>query len=505
MARHRRTRNGPQDARPREGDSLRSADRGHRLRGSLAGVALAVGIAFLAIGSAAWWLGRSDPATSDRAEVVDPRLTYATDYLNVHPDVKYVGDAKCAECHEAVCSSFAQHPMKRTLQPVSKADAIEDFAAAAGNPFEHDGFLYEARRAADGGTVHRETHRALGPDIAASREIKYAIGSGSHARSYLFDDDGYLFYSPVTWYSQRRTWGLSPAFRRINKHFSLPAGRECLFCHTARVEQTGPGANQLQITQHGVGCERCHGPAELHVRRHEQPEDYTGQDFTIVNPSRLEPTLRDAVCEQCHLEGLSNERIARRGRDFFDYRPGLPLHLFIASFAKGAHAGDKVEFVGHVEQMRVSRCYLASEGKLSCLSCHDPHARPGPDEKVAFYRQRCLKCHSSGATECAEPLERRKAKTAGDDCTVCHMPSRAASDIQHVAITDHRVPRIAGKFDHPKPAAGHADSILVNLHAHLLEADDPEARRDMGVALSRFIDEGDARAEEAAEQAVPLL
>ncbi len=495
----------PQQSSPPGGDApSRAADRRSSKRSTLA-AALAAGLALLVAGLVAWWTWPPTTHDDGRPEVTDPRLTYATDYLNVRPEVKYVGDQSCAACHEPECSSYERHPMRRTLQPLSKADAIEDLGAAAANPFRQDEFSYEVRREQGGGMVHRETHAGLGPDVVASREMKYAVGAGNHARSYLFEEDGHLFYSPVTWYSQQHQWGLSPAFLRVNRHFSMGTGSECLFCHTSRVEQTGPAVNQVRITEHGVGCERCHGPAELHVGRHEQAEGYSGQDFTIVNPAKLAPALRDAVCEQCHLEGSSNTRIARRGRDWFDYRPGLPLHLFIATFARAAHAGGDVEFVGHVEQMRASRCYRASEGKLSCISCHDPHARPEPAAKVEFYRQRCLACHGSGATECREPLERRRAKTALDDCTVCHMPARAASGLAHVAITDHRVPRIADKLELPQAAGtAHDDStILVDLHQHLLGADDPEARRDMAIALSRFAD--DPRFPEAAQHALPLL
>jgi tetratricopeptide (TPR) repeat protein len=84
------------------------------------------------------------------------------------------------------------------------------------------------------------------------------------------------------------------------------------------------------------------------------------------------------------------------------------------------------------------------------------------------------------------------------------MPSREASGLSHVAITDHRVPRVADQFELPKgSAADHSDAILVNLHEHLLAADDPEARRDLGIALSSF--EGDPRSDDAAQQAVAYL
>ena len=57
-----------------------------------------------------------------------------------------------------------------------------------------------------------------------------------------------------------------------------------------------------------------------------------GRDLTIVNPRHLEPGLRMAVCEQCHL--LGDHRVDRLGRDTFDYRPGLPLTDFFAVYGR---------------------------------------------------------------------------------------------------------------------------------------------------------------------------
>jgi len=39
-------------------------------------------------------------------------------------------------------------------------------------------------------------------------------------------------------------------------------------------------------------------------------------------------------------------------------------------------------FVGQVGRMHESRCFRASGGRLGCISCHDPHELPEPEEKV---------------------------------------------------------------------------------------------------------------------------
>ncbi len=127
-------------------------------------------------------------------------------------------------------------------------------------------------------------------------------------------------------------------------------------------------------------------PASSTQRRQEATG---GRDLTIVNPRHLDPILRGNVCEQCHLVG--DRRVNRLGRDAFDYRPGLPLTEFFVDYGHTTDEGQKL--VGQVEQMKASRCFRASQGRLGCVSCHDPHEVPEPDEKIAYFRERCLACH----------------------------------------------------------------------------------------------------------------
>ena len=54
--------------------------------------------------------------------------------------------------------------------------------------------------------------------------------------SYLFADDGYLFQSPISWYSGRHVLDLSPGYRDRNSHFDRPVDANCLFCHANHAE-----------------------------------------------------------------------------------------------------------------------------------------------------------------------------------------------------------------------------------------------------------------------------
>lgn len=420
-------------------------------------------------------------------EPLDPRLTFDTPHLNVRPDVKYVDDARCGECHEDIAASYARHPMGNSFRRIEAADTVEGLAAQNGNPFSRDGYTYRMRRENDK-LVQAETRLDEQGQVVSfvEEEMDFAVGAGRHARSYIFERDGSYFYSPVTWFEGEGKWDLSPAFVNKPHHFDEPIGRLCMFCHANRLAPQQAGESRMEfIGGHAIGCQRCHGPGELHVQRREAKDEIAGQDFSIVNPARLEPlSLRDAVCEQCHLEGRA--QIVRRGRDVFDFRPGLPLHLFLNSFVP-AEADQELAFVGHPEQMRASGCYQGTAGKLGCISCHDPHKKPAEQDRVEFFRGRCLNCHEQ--LPCTQPRVERLKLSPDDDCSQCHMPRRTSSNIDHVAVSDHRVPRRPTAMQ-DKPAARRVppadEPLLRSFHDHLIDKDDPDAQRDLGIALMYY-------------------
>jgi tetratricopeptide (TPR) repeat protein len=157
--------------------------------------------------------------------------------------------------------------------------------------------------------------------------------------------------------------------------------------------------------------------------------------------------------------------------------------------------------------MMASRCYemSAEPNKLGCTSCHDAHRHPTPTEKAGHYRQRCLKCHTESS--CGLPVAVRHERNKDDSCIACHMP-RISSEVSHTAITDHRVPRRPEQAPAPPErrfTAGPDD--LTPFHAHLLEANDPEVQRNLGLAVLGMLDRGPPR--EAlrlyADKALPLL
>jgi len=364
----------------------------------------------------------------------------ASEYLNAAADVKYVGATVCAECHEREARTHRNTTHQSALKDVDPASEPADgsfFHAASGRHYR----VYRQ----DGEFRHREAVLdEKGREIAASDyPVRYLVGSGHHTRSYLIDVDGFLCESPITWYVSQQAWEISPGYDRANhRGFERPADAMCMYCHVGRMQEPDRDFFKPAFLEQAIGCERCHGPGSLHVERQRAGKPAAGATpgKTIVNPAKLGRELSESICAHCHLMG-DGQAIAR-GRGLTDFRPGLPLGAFCANYvATGPHAEMKV--VGHVLQMRASRCYQKSS-TLTCITCHAGHDDSPPEERRGNYVRVCLDCHAdgesskSGGGACGLELGERLRRNAANDCAACHMP-QVSTDVPHVAFTHHRI------------------------------------------------------------------
>jgi tetratricopeptide (TPR) repeat protein len=450
-----------------------------------------------------------EPNPSPTPAPQDPRLTYKGPLQNIHPAVSYIGSDKCALCHAEIVATYKRHPMARTLLPIADlADSLPHDQAHK-NPFQAFESQFVVER---NGRQHRQTRKDEAGAVLFQTdfEVQYAIGSGSHGHSFVSNRDGYLLQTPISWFSQEQKWGLSPGFGS-NLLSGRPIPGQCFFCHANRALPSDGYQNRYQspIFQGlGIGCERCHGPGEKHnqnpgrfirVSKEEAAaSEYLAAnvravDPTIVNPGKLRPALREAICQQCHLTG--EDRVLPRGRKLFDFRPGLPLESCWSVFVQARDAGADDKAVNHVEQMVLSRCYQRSKegNKLGCISCHDPHEQIGRDRRVSYYRNRCLNCHEAPGGKdaryiaCSLPLDERRKESKEDSCIHCHMPAYRATDIVHNASTNHRILRRPKKGDSSPVAPPEGDVSLVLFQHGPVNVQDRERSRDLGIALAHMI------------------
>lgn len=348
---------------------------------------------------------------------------------NTRTDVAYVGDNACARCHAEITESYSHHPMGRSMTTPEKV-----LSNASGKVIELEDLTYWIERR-DGHVFHQErkTNPAGKAVEKTEHEVSYVIGSGAQGYAFLVERDDGLFLSPIAWNAREKEWDLAPGYRKRNRHFDRHITDNCLFCHANRFEKV-PG-KPIKFDGLSIGCERCHGPGALHAQH---PEPVDGENPAIVNPAKLKPAaLRESVCGQCHIQEILRSELYPGSP--FDYRPGLPLEKFLSVTPERFGVTRQFRTVGHVGQMRKSRCYAGSKEELGCISCHDPHKLPEPSERVAYYQKRCLECHADRG--CSLPAEARLKKSPKDDCVSCHMPRLPLSDISHAAVTDHMIPR----------------------------------------------------------------
>lgn len=460
------------------------------------------------------------PIVAVKALPADPRSLSDSPFRNIDLKVAYVGDASCANCHGEICTSFHQHPMGRSAEivdgnsPVEVYGILNDVARTTKSIDGTEQYRLSVIRTNESVTHRLQSVDGEGAELPAyDTKVDIAIGSGTHGRSYLTFQDGTLWQSPVSWFSRDSLWDISPGF-------DLGAGRlrpitsECLFCHVNQCEPIPNRANAfrepLLPIQTSIGCERCHGPGQLHVQERTAANETSGNrssasiDTSIVNPKHLSPALQSSICEQCHLQG--EFRIPRLGRNEFEYRPGLLFDDFVAVYVRHPNMPRENKQVSQIEQLMESKCSTEDNNKLLCTSCHDPHASPEPASRADYYNQKCNQCHQPDA--CVGPVAERSAN--GNDCIACHMPKNDSSNVAHTSITDHRIHRDPRKQQDEMPKRKALSPEEVPLQAyHVANGNrSDEETRDLGIALARFANKMPAHAastERVAKHAIARL
>jgi hypothetical protein len=419
------------------------------------------------------WLDRRPAPTPPDPYPLPP--VSPSPFLNTRPDARYVGSEACRSCHPGSDASFRRTGMGRSMTELDPGREPPD-ASLDHTPSKR---RYEVRRK-DGRLWHRELLQTGGPQevVLSEYPVKYAVGSGNHARMYLVEAEGFLVESPLTWYASRRTWDLSPGYDRPDQSgFARPIPEGCLYCHAGRAAAVGGSMHRLHVSEPAIGCERCHGPGSLHVALQEGRAGSTekpggGVDLTIVNPAHLSRDLAEAVCQQCHLHTRATAQT--RGRKEPDYRPGLPLQDFRQEYALQV-PNKPMTIVGHVEQMHLSRCYQATD-TFSCLTCHDPHDFPPAGRRDQYYNAICMDCHRPET--CTVSQRRRQQESPENSCIQCHMP-RTPTEVPHVAFTHHRV-GIPGKPP-PVPESTPGQDVLRPL-LDVSRLSEVDRKRSLGLA-----------------------
>jgi Cytochrome c554 and c-prime len=364
----------------------------------------AIGLGFvLAVAGATWWLYRSpDPVSEsgrskfEKAEV-DPNYT------------RYVGDRSCRECHPGESAAHSRSGHSRTLRAANQVASARNLDGREVADPERAGVSWRFNF----GEGRLSTER-LEAGQSERFSIEYAFGSGRHALTFvsLLDRDPAnpsLIEHRLTEFAHAGDLGLTPGQKEeTHNSGNTPHGRvhdawntlKCFSCHVTTTSSRGPSFLDEPTMIPNVSCERCHGPAKGHVEaaRRGAAGDELAMPFRLEEASALDQIRR---CGECH---RTPEMITA-----------------------GQIRVDNTALVRHQPVgLMQSACFLKSEGKLNCSTCHDPHARASTDR--VSYQGRCLTCHGMpDQTNC--PVSPR------DGCIDCHMPRRDVG--RGMMMSDH--------------------------------------------------------------------
>jgi len=316
--------------------------------------------------------------------------------------------------------------MGRSLYPVARAKVIENFDDTASTVVHEKTKLKYRAFIDEKGQWWQEEFLEDGT-YSRRVEAEYVIGSGNHTRSYLGWVEGELVQLPMTWYTQRKIWDMSPGYQDNNFRFTRPISPKCLFCHndfTPAREHTLAGYT-TRLSE-GISCNRCHGDGTHHVNNRLAGKPFVrGAPDEILNPKDLDQDGQSKLCGQCHLQGVA--RVLKNDRAWDRYDPRTPLEDHMTIFVPKNDRGSEFGIASHGHRLALSAC--ASKGGATCSSCHNPHK----DDRAIAGQQACIQCHSDGGKLCSQP------NIGEQSCASCHMNLGETSDIPHVYFSDHYI------------------------------------------------------------------
>ncbi len=310
----------------------------------------------------------------------------------------YSGGAVCAECHREQYTHYQATPMAGALAPAAACEILKEHPDLS---FQLGEYRYRITRQGDGSTL---TVTGNGQQITVP--LLWAFGRGRAGQTYVFERDGAFYESRVSFFEAAGgldlTMGaqgsrVSDALEAAGRRMDVAGARDCFGCHS-----TGGVAQDrlnLETLRPGVDCEACHGPAAKHVAA---VRAGNVAEAKMPRLGQLSAEEMSELCGRCH---RTWSQIAMHG----------PLGV------------NNVRFQPY--RLANSKCYDATETRIRCTACHDPHA--AVVRTASSYDAKCGACHSSGAK--AKPCPVAKI-----NCVNCHMPKLDLPGA-HAKFTDHQI------------------------------------------------------------------
>lgn len=319
------------------------------------------------------------------------------------------GSLSCATCHAAEASKQPLTPMAHAMEPVSECTILKTHPLLT---FQSGKYSYRIERQG-AQSVYSVTDGVRNFSVP----IGWAFGLGLAGQTYVFEKDGLLYESRVSFYNAIE--GLDLTMGAINQaplDLLQAAGREmgkqdsaqCFHCHASNA---GEGLRlDLRALTPGLDCERCHGAAGDHLAGFK-----TGQPVAMKKLNDGTAEHMNVFCGACH-------------RTWDEVATGPKLGV------------ANVRFQPY--RITNSKCYDTDDARISCIACHDPHRALNRDD--ASYDSKCVACHSEGGKATAQ-----LCKVSKSNCVSCHMPKIGMPGSHHNFV-DHQIRIVRANETYPE-------------------------------------------------------
>jgi tetratricopeptide (TPR) repeat protein len=361
-----------------------------------------------------WLLSRALLQEGKTAEA-EAALKLAQGFGERGPDAaepaRFVGSARCAECHR---QQFRSQQSSRHARTLVRTQDLGTIPWTDRPIVERD----------DPRVEHRVRRNAAQVEIvtevggrAPRALVEYALGSNRQGQSFLArGEDGQMRVHRVSRYPAEPRWDRTvdhpgipeEASGYLGRPLSPESVRRCLHCHATSFKAVQEPLGRPEAHDASIGCERCHGPGGNHLRA-----IALGFSEPAIGQVGSDPASHlIALCGQCH-----------------DGTPGA--------------TPDEPNFVRFQSRTFIlSRCYIEGGGSFSCVTCHDPHQDVATSR--THYETKCLQCHPRAVQSDSPPhahTERARAAcpvSPRENCLDCHMP-KVRDATPRTVFTDHGI------------------------------------------------------------------
>jgi hypothetical protein len=392
----------------------------------------------------------------------------------------YASSQTCRSCHPAEYHSWHGSYHRTMTQLATPQSVLGDFNNAS---VTYLGKTFNLSQKGGEFWVEMDDPKHDNQFLDAPRITRQLVmTTGSHHSQLYWYPSGQtrkLTPLPIVWIKEIERWipkasmVLVPPVRQFHDETGR-WNRQCIRCHTTGEQPQLYTDRKMdsRVTEFGIACEACHGPAEEHVQFHRNPTTRyalhlnDAPDQSIVDPMRLTSERSSQVCAQCHVvwKHATDQDSADWLLNGKNYKPGDDLADTLTTVRYGDAASDNErdnlkglfwsdgmirvtarESNGLIE----SPCYkhALKDQKLSCMSCHGMHSPAKDKESLKAWaddqlkpgmrtNQACLQCHDEMKDRLTEHTHHSPEST-GSLCYNCHMSYTAYG--LHKAVRSHEI------------------------------------------------------------------